>query len=262
VDRPLILLGNDDGYAAPGLGALRSALAPTAEVVVCAPERNQSGVSHALTLAQVLRLRRVEDGVYAVDGTPADCVYVALNAGTRVLPRRPDLVLSGVNVGPNLGVDIHYSGTVAVAREGALRGIPSMAVSMAVHSDVRAVASLAARLAGALLAEAAPSALDAAAPLLNVNVPKTTDGELCITTLGRRTYDDEVVFRRDPRGQEYAWIGSAVLSFLGHDATDCDTVAFQAGRVGITPLVLYGSAEAHREIAQRVLDRVAAARHA
>ena len=252
--RPLILLGNDDGHAAPGLGALRSALAPMADVVVCAPERNQSGVSHALTLAQVLRLRRVDEDVYAVDGTPADCVYVALNAGARVLPRRPDLVLSGINAGPNLGVDIHYSGTVAVAREGALRGIPSLAISMAVDADLRAAASLGAGLACSLLGEAAKARLDGAAPLLNVNIPRGPARERCVTRLGRRTYDDAVVFRQDPRGQEYAWIGSAILSFEGRDDPDCDTVAFQAGKVSVTPIVLYGSADAHREIAQRVLD--------
>ncbi len=126
---PLVLLSNDDGYSAPGLLALRDALAVHADVIVCAPESNQSATSHALSLSRILRLRHVAAGVYCVDGTPADCVYVALHSGTRVLPRRPDLVVSGMNHGLNLGVDVFYSGTVAAAREAALRRIPAVAVS-------------------------------------------------------------------------------------------------------------------------------------
>jgi 5'-nucleotidase len=259
VSGPLVLLSNDDGFAAPGIAALRSALARFAEVVVCAPERNQSGVSHGLTLSQVLRLRQVAEHVFAVDGTPADCIYVALNGGTRVLPRRPELVVAGVNLGPNLGVDIHYSGTVAAAREGALRGLPSLAVSMAVDGDLSRAAELAAALSRALLEESARSRPREAAPLLNVNVPGGPAHEPCVTRPGRRTYDDEVVFRRDPRGQEYAWIGSAKLSFEGNDADDCDTMAYRAGKVSVTPLVLYGPPAEHFELGARVVARHRAA---
>src|SRR5262249_24114157 len=117
IERPLVLLSNDDGCAAAGLLALRDALATWATVVVCAPELNQSATSHSLSLHRPLRLRVVEDGLFALDGTPADCVYVALHSGTRVLERRPDLVVSGMNHGLNLGVDVFYSGTVAAARE-------------------------------------------------------------------------------------------------------------------------------------------------
>ena len=120
-----ILLSNDDGFFAPGLQVLRTALATFAEVVVCAPESNQSATSHSLSLNRILRLRDHGHGIHSVDGTPADCVYVALNSGTRLLPRRPDLVVSGMNHGPNLGTDVFYSGTVAAAREGALRGVPA-----------------------------------------------------------------------------------------------------------------------------------------
>jgi 5'-nucleotidase len=127
--RPLVLLSNDDGVTAKGLLALRDALAKDADVVICAPDQNQSATSHSLSLHRILRLRRVDEGVFTLDGTPADCVYVALHAGTRVLPRRPDLVVSGMNHGLNLGGDVFYSGTVAAAREAALRGIPSIASS-------------------------------------------------------------------------------------------------------------------------------------
>src|ERR1700749_71921 len=127
---PLVLLSNDDGDPSAGIRAAREGLiAAGAEVVLVAPETEQSASSHALSLHRPLRLRSVADGVFALDGTPADCVYVALHAAGRILPRRPDFVVSGINHGMNLGQDAFYSGTVAAAREGALRGIPSVAVS-------------------------------------------------------------------------------------------------------------------------------------
>ena len=130
MDRPLVLLSNDDGHASQGIRAMRAALVEAgADVVVLAPETEQSASSHALTLNRSMRLRAVEPGVFALDGTPADCVYVALHAGTRILPRRPDLVVSGINHGMNLGQDAFYSGTIAAAREGALRGILAVAAS-------------------------------------------------------------------------------------------------------------------------------------
>jgi len=170
------------------------------------------------------------DGVFSVDGTPADCVYVALHAETRVLPRRPDAVVSGVNHGVNLGDDVFYSGTVAAAREGALKGIPSLAVSAANDADLEAAAALAARLTVAL------ASLHAGPALINVNVPKGRDWLLRATRLGRRIYRDEVEFRRDPRGREYLWIGGPGASH--HPVPGSDTEAFDAGEVGITPLVL------------------------
>src|SRR4051812_11588427 len=150
-DRPLILLSNDDGHRARGIRVLADALRRFADVVVCAPESEQSTTSHSLTLTRPLRLRSVVDGVFAVDGTPADCVYVALNGGTRLLPRAPDLVVSGMNHGLNLGTDVFYSGTVAAAREGALRGIPALAASADVGADPEKAAEVCARLAGALV---------------------------------------------------------------------------------------------------------------
>lgn len=233
--RPLLLLSNDDGVEAPGLIALRAELERFAEVVVCAPSTNQSATSHKLTLSTVLRLSRRGDRTFALDGTPADCVYVALHSAERLLPRWPDLVVSGMNHGPNLGVDVVYSGTVAAAREAANRGIPAIAVS----ADVRAERSAAARLAAGVIercwaaVEQSPKRI---APLLNVNIPPGSAWTIVATRPGRRLYDDEVVFREDPRGREYLWIGG---SNARHDlAEGTDTAAWDAGDASITPLTL------------------------
>ena len=199
-------------------------------MVICAPEVEQSAASHALSLHRPLRLFRHGERVFSVDGTPADCVYVALYGDTRVLPRKPDLVLSGVNHGVNLGDDVFYSGTVAAAREGALKGIPSLAVSAAPNVDFDRAAALAARIGLALHAEKSGPVL------LNVNVPEGTEWALRATRLGRRIYRDEVDFRKDPRGREYLWIGGPGAA---HEAVaGSDTEAFDEGIVGITPLVL------------------------
>lgn len=231
--RPLVLLSNDDGVSAAGLRAVRDALAPHADVVVCAPDSNQSATSHSLSLSRVLRLREIEPGVFSVDGTPADSVYVALHAGTRVLPRRPDLCVSGLNHGLNLGVDAFYSGTVAAAREAALRGIPSIALSADRGAKRDRAAAVGARLAIGLL-DLAPTGDPA--PLLNVNFPPGDDWEVCATSAGKRVYDAEVVFRRDPRGGEYLWIGGSEA--VHHDAPGSDTEAYDQGKASITPLAL------------------------
>src|SRR5580698_7608171 len=176
----LILLSNDDGYASPGIRAMRAALvAGGARVVLVAPETEQSASSHSLSLHRPLRLRAVEEGVFALDGTPADCVYVALHSGTRVLPRQPDLVVSGLNHGMNLGQDAFYSGTVAAAREGALRGIPALATSAHGAADLAEAADVSARIAFALLANR-----PASGTLLNVNIPRSWKGEVRATRLG------------------------------------------------------------------------------
>src|SRR5262249_37655242 len=148
-------------------------LAKDADVIVCAPEANQSATSHSLSLHRILRLREAGDGVFALDGTPADCVYVALHSGTKILPRRPDLVVSGMNHGLNLGVDVFYSGTVAAAREGALRGIPALAVSADQGAERGAAAAIGARIAMATLRcfLEAPSR-PTPSVLLNVNIPR------------------------------------------------------------------------------------------
>jgi 5'-nucleotidase len=254
--RPLILLSNDDGIAAPNLAAVRAALRSSADVVVCAPELNQSATSHSLSLHRILRLREVEPGVFAVDGTPADCVYTALHSGTRILPRRPDLVVSGMNHGLNLGVDVFYSGTVAAAREAAIRGIPAVALSADEGADRAAAAALGAAIALAALA-AHQGAPTAAAPLLSVNIPPGDAWPVRSTCLGARLYSEEVEYRRDPRGREYLWIGGAGVR---HDLVPgSDTEAHDAGVASITPLTLeltaFSTARFAADIAAAIASR-------
>jgi 5'-nucleotidase len=233
--RPLVLLSNDDGYAAEGLRALHRELVRHADVVVCAPEINQSATSHSLSLHRVLRLRQVDAGVFAIDGTPADCIYVALHANGRVLPRKPDLVVSGMNHGLNLSSDVFYSGTVAAAREGALRGIAAVAVSADQRADRERAAALGARIAMAAL-EVYRGAADAKVPLLNVNIPPGQTWSVRPTRLGARLYAEEVVFREDPRGHEYLWIGGGGVR---HDhVPGSDTEAYDEGWASITPLTI------------------------
>ncbi|MCB9591900.1 MAG: 5'/3'-nucleotidase SurE [Sandaracinaceae bacterium] len=235
-DRPLILLSNDDGVEARGLHALREALLPLGDVFVVAPRTEQSAGSHSLTLSRPLRHRTHEANVHSVDGTPADCIYVALYRD-RLLPRRPDLVVSGINHGYNLGTDVHYSGTVAAAREAALRGIPSIAFSLARPGGRLEVAAVHAR---ALVERAlvAPGDIEGErGPLLNVNFPPgDTYRGTRATRLGKRVYSDEVDVRLDPRGNEYYWIGGPKAH---HEPIEgADTEAVDAGYVSITPLLL------------------------
>lgn len=247
--RPLVLLSNDDGYAAAGLLALRDALATWADVVICSPEQNQSATSHSLSLHRPLRLRAVEPGVFALDGTPADCVYVALHSETRVLPRRPDLVASGMNHGLNLGADVFYSGTVAAAREGAIRGLPAIAISADAMASRPEAAALGSELARALLGRVRAEA-PAQAPLLNVNIPRGKSWAIRATRLGSRLYSEDVVYRRDPRGLEYLWIGGAGVR---HDrVAGSDTEAFDASEVSVTPLTQDLTSTLHAALAARV----------
>ncbi|MDC0746931.1 5'/3'-nucleotidase SurE [Polyangium mundeleinium] len=243
--RPLILLSNDDGYAAENLRALHQALTHYGRVIVCAPEVNQSATSHSLSLHRPLRLRNVSEDVFAIDGTPADCVYVAMHSNSRVLPRKPDLVVSGMNHGLNLGVDVFYSGTVAAAREAAMRGVPAVAVSADAKADRAAAAALGARIAMEALAafRRTPSAR---APLFNVNVPPGNAWPVRATKLGARLYTESVIFREDPRGQEYLWIGGGGVR---HDHVHgSDTEAFDEGAVGVTPLTQDLTSSDHRDL--------------
>lgn len=234
---PLVLLANDDGYASPGLRAMRaSLLGAGAKVIVLAPEAEQSASSHALSLHRSMRLREVEPDVFALDGTPADCVYVALHAGTRVLPRRPDLVVSGINNGMNLGQDAFYSGTIAAAREGALRGIPALATSAHLSLPLGPVADLGTRIAFELLDEAGKRGTRLRGTLVSLNVPERWNGELRATRLGARIYDEIVDFRRDPRGREYLWLGGPGVRHERDAGTDTD--AYDDGAASITPLIL------------------------
>jgi 5'-nucleotidase len=256
--RPLVLLSNDDGYSSAGIRAMRAALSEAgAEVIVMAPETEQSASSHALSLHRPMRLRSVEPGVFALDGTPADCVYVALHADRRVLPRKPDLVVSGINHGMNLGQDAFYSGTIAAAREGAFRGIPALAVSAHASLDLGVVGALAARVAFELRGERPSSASRGA--LASLNVPEAWTGELRATRLGARVYDEIVDFRRDPRGREYLWLGGPAVSHPRDAGTDTD--AYDDGAASVTRLLLDltspGDAEATAALVERVRRSVA-----
>jgi len=235
MERPLILVSNDDGYDAPGCVALAAALSLFADVVVVAPEQQQSAKSHAITLASPLRHRTVGENVHAVGGTPVDCVYVAL-FHPDLLPRRPDLVASGINHGPNLGMDIHYSGTVAAAREAAMRGVPAIAFS-SLARDVTPAAPLAAELCQRFLSAVLP---DGQLPLLNVNFPKGDVAGVRATRLGQRHYAEGVDVRHDPRGREYFWIGGP--GGVSHGGVEgSDTQAVDAGFASITPLSIESS---------------------
>jgi 5'-nucleotidase len=228
---------------------MRHHLSQAADVVLVAPENEQSASSHSLSLHRPLRLRTVEPAVFALDGTPADCVYVALYAGTRVLPRRPDLIVSGINHGMNLGQDAFYSGTIAAAREGALRGIPAVASSAHPSIDLGAVAKLTTRIATALLDAARGRAV-----LLNVNIPPGWTGAVRATRLGARIYEECVQFRLDPRGREYLWVGGPGVRHERNEGTDTD--AYDDGIASITPLLLDLTSGSQRALAESVAAAV------
>lgn len=230
-----ILIANDDGYLAPGLAALVEACRGLGELDVVAPEQNSSGTSNALTLHRPLSVRTAANGYRFIDGTPSDCVHVAL---TGLLEHKPDLVVSGINNGANMGDDTLYSGTVAAAMEGYLFGIPSIAFSLAergwTHLDA------AARVARALMEQVIEQSSPAAARgawLLNVNIPDRPHADLHglrITRLGRRHASEPVIRQSNPRGEPIYWIGAAGDAREAGEGTDFHAVA--NGWVSVTPL--------------------------
>jgi 5'-nucleotidase len=211
---------------------LREALLEIADVVTVAPLYEQSANSHSLTLARPLRHRLI-DGIHAIDGTPADCIYIAVYG---LMSRRPDLAVSGINHGYNLATDTFYSGTVAAAREAALRGIPALAFSLGPGGSMEAAAREAVALVRRALA--IPRDPGVAVPLLNVNFPGGRTGSRGVRTtrLGQLRYDDKVVVRVDPRGDEYYWIGGP--NALHEPIEGSDTEAVDAGYTSVTPLRL------------------------
>jgi 5'-nucleotidase len=227
-----ILVTNDDGIQSPGLLALRQALDTVAETVVVAPERNWSAASAARTLYDPLRIDMVAmaDGreAFVCTGTPGDCVALALLG---FLERTPDLVVSGINIGPNLGNDVSYSGTVAAAREGTMMGVPSIAVSLNARrdADFRPAAEIAARLAVAAVEHNLTPEI-----VLNVNVPSGEIRGIAVTHLGRRIYRDALVVRHDPRGRPYYWLGGDEPE--GDLTEGTDTAAVANGYVSLTPI--------------------------
>jgi 5'-nucleotidase len=226
-----ILLSNDDGYFSPGLAALSSALEPIADVTVVAPERDRSGASNSLTLDRPLMLRKAPSGYFFVNGTPTDCVHLAV---TGMLDNLPDMVISGINHGANMGDDTIYSGTVAAATEGFLLGIPAIAISLAnirnghFATAARVVVDIVRRYQAAPWREAA---------LLNINVPDVSWEELNewqVTRLGKRHKAEPVLKSVNPRGQTMYWVGAAGSAQDAGEGTDFHAVANNS--VSITPL--------------------------
>ena len=238
----LILLTNDDGIQAPGLKALAQAFEQLGDTVVVAPDRERSAVSHALTLHSPLRAWEHVENWYAVDGTPTDCVNLGLHG---LFNRKPDLVVSGINRGANMGDDLTYSGTVSAAMEATLMGVPALAVSLDVREDDHTAYAMSAHFALSI----ARTSLEKGLPpdtFLNVNVPARSHDEvrgIALTRQGKRVYSDIVEHKVDPRGKSYYWIGCGELGF--EDVPGTDFHAVHRGFVSVTPLHLdltnYGS---------------------
>ena len=229
-----IMVTNDDGIHAPGILALAEALRELGSVTVVAPDRERSAAGHSLTLHSPLRVFKLREGFYAVDGTPTDCVNMGIHS---LLPVRPNLVVSGINHGANLGDDVTYSGTVAAAMEANLMGIPAIAVSLGTfertgHFD--AAAQVAVRVARQVLTNGLP-----ADTFLNVNCPDCPASEMLpplITRQGTRSFIGKIVDKTDPRGRKYYWIGSDEPDFNDEPGTDFH--AINRRHVSITPLHL------------------------
>ena len=229
-----ILLTNDDGIDATGLKALAEHLMRIGNVTIVAPDRERSAVGHALTLHHPLRVEKYGTNIFAVDGTPTDCVNLGIHS---LLSIRPDIVISGINHGANLGDDVTYSGTVSAAMEATLMGIPAFAISLAIREESNnfpSAACFAAKLAGIILKRGLPCDT-----FLNVNVPDISHELLkspLITSQGKRSYEGMIIDKVDPRGRNYYWIGSVDLNF--HDIEGTDYYAVSRGHISITPLHL------------------------
>ncbi len=227
---PLILVTNDDGYRSHGIMSLADALTAVGDVIVVAPTEEASAIGHALTLRRPLRIEQIRPNVYGVDGTPTDCVNIAI---TQVLGKKlPDLVVSGINKGWNLGDDVTYSGTVAGAMEAALLGVPGLAVSLArtrEEYDFSYSAKAAATIAASMLARPLPLWT-----FLNVNVPKGEPKGFRTTVQAKRNHITEVLVREDPKGRPYFWIDEGQNEWEPHDRSDYQAV--RDGYISVTPL--------------------------
>jgi 5'-nucleotidase len=229
----ITLITNDDGIAAPALRRLREELSALGRVVVVAPDRDQSATSHSLTLHRPFRIHSHGDDVYSLDGTPTDCVVTAFYG---LLDRPPELVISGINHGPNMGEDVFYSGTVAAAIEGTIQGAVAIAASLVTRSSADFVdpARFIARLAKRVLERGLPPR-----QMLNVNIPHRVWSEVKgvrVTRLGSRTYRDTLVRKTDPRGRDYYWIGGEDPVWEGRAGSDFQAV--EEGFVSVTPMRL------------------------
>jgi 5'-nucleotidase len=250
--RPVILLTNDDGFYRETIQVLFRTLAALGRTFIVAPDRERSACSLAVTLRQPLRVQAVKPRVWAVEGTPVDCVYFALQ---KFLPRRPDLIISGMNPGPNLGQqDINYSGTVAGAIQGTFHGIPSMAISLLPDArgrfDLKSAAAIVRTIAADILAHGLPPGI-----ALNVNIPPAPRKGVKITRLGWKFYDPEIIEKTDPRNSSYYWIGTGTPRRVGDAGTD--VMAAHDGFISLTPL--HTDMTAHAAMVSPKLRRVARA---
>jgi 5'-nucleotidase len=223
-----ILVTNDDGVHAPGLKVLEQALRPLGEVTVVAPDRERSGTSQAVSLHTPLRIQKLSESHYAVSGTPADAVIVALY---HLLPQKPHLVVSGINPGGNLGENVIYSGTVAAAMEAVLHGVPSLAISLASRkqADFLSAAAFAAQLAAKVLEEGLPAGV-----MLNVNVPRGEVRGVRLTRQSQKISQNLVVEQKDPRGRPFYWLDETVE--LNGLEPQSDYAAIRAQEISVTPL--------------------------
>jgi len=246
-----LLCSNDDGILARGLEVLERAARPLGEVWVVAPDREQSATSHALTLHHPLRPVQLGERRWQIDGTPTDCVMVAIEA---LMPDRPDFVLSGINHGPNMGEDVLYSGTVAAAMEGLALGVPSIAVSFAgrVLRGNDHLLEDQVEVLGRLLAHLTSLPTFPADTLLNVNLPRVPADEVKgvrLTRLGRRVFSDSLTRMKDPWGRDILWIGGGSVAWSGSE--DADFMAVRDGYISVTPLHLDLTAKDRLEDAER-----------
>lgn len=228
---PLILLTNDDGFYSPGIEVLFEDLSDLGQVYIVAPDRERSASSLSLTLHHPLRIKEIRKNIFAIDGTPVDCVYIAVN---KLLPKKPDLLISGINQGPNLGQqDISYSGTVAGALQGTFLQIPSMSASLMHNSHGRfhfeKPAQIIHDLAQNILAGGLPPGIT-----LNINIPSPPIKGIKITKLGEKRYNPEIISKSDPRNRTYYWIGTGTPTAIGDP--DSDVMIVKEGFISITPL--------------------------
>ncbi len=231
--QPLILVTNDDGVYAPGLRQLSEGLQETGHTIIVAPDRDNSAVSHSLTLDRPLMVRELSRDIYTLNGTPADCVTIALE---KILPRKPDIVVSGINPGANLGHDISYSGTVSAAKEGTIRGVPSMALSMAGEPpfSFETAVECARRICAFILARGIPPDC-----YLNINVPNLKPSEISglkFTSQGCRIYENALQELADPWGRPCFWIGGGSPSRDRKESSDSLETA--KGYISVTPIHL------------------------
>lgn len=229
--KPLILVANDDGVRAEGIIALAKSLKKLGRVVVVAPDGQRSAASHSITLHRPLRVEKISEDVYSVDGTPTDCIMLGVH---EILREYPDVIVSGINHGGNIGDDVHYSGTVSAAIEGGVLGIPSIAVSLTSNHtwDFKVAASFAVKVVKKVLKDGLPAGI-----ILNVNIPNVTSGKIkgyVFTRQGKRSYGGIIVEKLDPRGRKYYWIGGDKPQFEDIEFSDCNAVL--DNWIAITPL--------------------------